>query len=199
GENNSITMQVQLLSDGRIMLFWQAPLQILNHTSLVGITPGNNAPNPRAIDFSTALPFDSGTSASLYELFGANTFDLGGRVILFTPNGQGGYVVTRRTDCRFAAFTTNGIGCPPALPVSLFASAATRPAIGTSFDMIVGEAPAGAAVGAMLYGAPVSVSLTPIGMISCTLYATTDVVQPFSVQGRYSVVSLPIPNDPGLI
>jgi hypothetical protein len=199
GHNDPLTIQLQMHADGSFQLLWQSPLTIQSHTTLVGITPGGGATNPRVIDFSSALPFNSGTSATVYELFGANTIDLGGRVITFTPNGQGGYTVTRRTDCRFGGFVGNGIGCPPSLPVTLIASVVSRPVIGANFDMIVGEAPATATAGVMGYGVAANTSLAPIGMTSCTLYSSLAMTIPFTVQGRFSVVTLAIPNEMGLV
>lgn len=199
GQSQTITAQVQLMSDGSVILAWQSPLVITSHASLVGITPGGNTPGVRALDFTAALPFDSGTSPTVYEAFGG-AVDLGGLVALFTPNAQGGYQITRRTDCRFAGFSVIGVGCPSALPVTLVASSTSRPAIGTNFDMIVGDAPASASAGVLVYGAAAGgVSLTPIGMTGCSLYATSLVLQGFAVQGRYSVVTLPIPSMPSLV
>ena len=198
-QSEALTMQLQLLSDGTFSLFWQTPFLNRSHTCLIGVTPGNNAANARALDFANALPFNSTTSSTVYEVFSANAFDLSGRVITFALNGQGGYSITRRTDCRFASFITNGIGCPPGLPVTLAGSFNSRPAIGTNFDMIVGEAPNGATLGAMLYGTATSTSLAPIGMIGCTQYSSAAVTMPFVVQGRYSIATLPIPNQAGLV
>lgn len=199
GEGLPLTAQVQLLADGSMTLSWQAPAAVASHTALVGFTPGGGATGARQVDFANGLPFDSGTSPTVYEVFPQNAFELGGGVIQAVPNGQGGFTVTRRTDCRLAVFSTFGTGCPPTLPVILFASTSTRPAIGTTFDMIVGEAPQGTVGGAMAYGTETSVGLGAIGMTACTLYSSAAVAVPFTVQGRYSVVGLPIPADQGLL
>jgi len=194
GTSDVVSGQVQLMADGSVILAWQSPLSISSHTTLVGITPGGNTPGVRTLDFSSGLPFNSGTSPTIYELFGPSQLDLQGFVVQLAPNGQGGYGITQRTDCRFASFAGVGTGCPSTLPVVLFAASGSRPTPGANFDMIVAEAPAGAAAGAMLYGAAAGgASLGFLGMTGCSLYATPLVTQPFSVQGRYSVVTLPIP------
>jgi hypothetical protein len=200
GEFQNITAQVQLLADGAVIVAWQSPLAVVSHATLVGITPGGSTPGVRALDFTTALPVNTGTSPTVYEVFGPSQVDVGGMVASFVPNGQGGYQITRRSDCSFAGFSPIGSGCPPALPVTLVASAASRPAIGTNFDMVVGDAPAGATAAAMLYGTDAGgISLTALGMPGCTLYSTGAFLQPFVVQGRYSVVTLPIPPVQALI
>lgn len=194
GQSNAITAQVQLLANGSIVLAWQAPLGVDSHTTLAGVTPGGGAPGVRVTDFTRSLPLDTGTSPTVYELFNSQTIDLGGLVVEFTPNGTGGYRIARRTDCQFAGFFELGAGCPASLPVTLFAASGSRPAIGTNFDMIVGEAPSAPGAGVMLYGgAAGGISLGGLGMPGCTLYAAGDVVVPFPIQGRYSVVTLPIP------
>ncbi len=104
--------QVQLLQSGQIIFGYD----VLNpedvghrHHGLVGITPGGGALDPGEIDFSSALPFNSGAVGTVYEFFargpnGATGFnpdpwDLGDgstimRNVIFTPNGSGGYIVT---------------------------------------------------------------------------------------------------------
>lgn len=200
GGSAALTAQVQLLADGSFIMSWQSPLAIDSHTTLTGIARGSNIGTARTLDITASLPFDSGTSATVYEAFGAGQIDLGGNVVVFTPNTQGGYTITRRNDCRFASFSRVGTGCPASLPVTLIGSVASRPVIGSNFDMIVGEAPAGAAAAAMLYGAAVGgTSLTPIGMTGCALYSSGTFAQVFAVQGRYSLVTLPIPNQSALV
>ncbi|MEZ5962537.1 MAG: hypothetical protein R3F56_01705 [Planctomycetota bacterium] len=200
GGSSPISAQAQLMADGSIILSWQFPLSIDSHTTLVGVTPGGSTGTSRSVNFNGGLPFDSGTSATVYEVFSSGSIDVGGNVVLLTPNGQGGYSITRRNDCRFASFTRIGTGCPISLPVTLFASAASRPAIGTNFDMIVGEAPTAPSAGAMIYGTQVNgTSLSPIGMTGCALYSAAAFTQPFVVQGRYSVVTLPIPATSSLV
>lgn len=118
GGGTGNTVQVQLIDDGSIVMFWDGAIAIDGHTTLVGITPGGGVPDPGQLDFSSALPFDSGSTPTIYQTFVPASFDLGGSVIAFTPNASGGYVVTHRTDCNFASFTSHGIGCP--VPPSVY-------------------------------------------------------------------------------
>lgn len=134
GQGTQFTAQLQLLADGSFAMFWDPAVRIVGHTTLIGSTQGGNAADPGALDFANALPFDSGTTATIYETFVANAFDLGGIGVTFTPNGRGGYAVARRTDCRFASFVTQGAGCPTSPSVyELFANAGFDLA-GTAFD-----------------------------------------------------------------
>ena len=191
------TFQIQLLSTGAVTMFWDGTVGVTGHTALVGITPGGGAANPGARDYSATLPFNTGTVATVFESFPANSFDLRGRVIDFTPNGQGGYAVTAHTGCQFASFQQYGLGCPAANRLAL--NSGSRPSLGTNFDMYFGEAPASAVAAiAMLGLTQVSVALDSVGMTGCTLLQTPSLVFSTALQGRYSVLTLPIPNDPSL-
>jgi len=198
GVGTPFTFQLQLLSSGAFVMFWDGLVGITGHTALIGITPGGGAANPGAINFATGLPFNSGTSGTVYQTFAANAFNLRGRVIDFTPNAQGGYNVTAHTGCRFASFQQYGLGCPAANRVAL--NSGSRPTLGSNFDMYFGEAPASSVAALLLLGTTQSsVALDSIGMTGCTLLASPDLVFPTALQGRYSVTTLPIPNDPALI
>ncbi|MCC6784741.1 MAG: hypothetical protein IT457_17980 [Planctomycetes bacterium] len=112
GQAASFTVQLQLLADGSFVVFFDPAVGIVGHTALLGVSPGGGAVDPGAIDFASALPFDSGTRPTIYESFGPGAFDLAGVGMTFTPNGNGGYTVTRRSDCDFASFVGRGVGCP---------------------------------------------------------------------------------------
>ncbi len=134
GGGTTFTVQLQLVSDGSMVMYWDFATVIDGHTMLVGITPGGGAPNPGARDFSVAMPFDSGTTPTIFESFPASTFDLAGTAISFTPNGTGGYAVARRTNCGFATFATVGNGCPTAPSVYEQFPIGTLDLSGLAFD-----------------------------------------------------------------
>jgi hypothetical protein len=97
------TFQVQLFQDGRIIFLY--PSTMLNQSSffstitLVGVSPGGNAPNPGPTNFSsltTTTHFNQGT---VYQMFPHSVsgqegvFGLAGSFIVFTPDGSGGWFV----------------------------------------------------------------------------------------------------------
>jgi hypothetical protein len=88
----SYTAQAQLFSNGTIILGYNSDSMPVNHTTLAGITAGGGAPNPGGSNLSAAN-FSSNARAT-YESFDGSTFDLNGRNVIFTPNGQGGYAVS---------------------------------------------------------------------------------------------------------
>ena len=91
--SGSNTFQIQLLSDGRIVFVYGA-MTTPFHVSLVGVSPGGSAADPGGSDFSSPVPFSSGASGTVYELFPPGAFDLAGAAIVFTPNGLGGWDVS---------------------------------------------------------------------------------------------------------
>ena len=102
-----VLYQAQLFSDGRIIFGYDTlpPLENTGHRhdAVTGVSLGSGSPNPGEIDYTTALPFDSGTSNTVYEFFargpngatGGNpdTFDLAQRNICFSPNNTRGWSV----------------------------------------------------------------------------------------------------------
>jgi len=89
----SNTFQMQLLSDGRIVLVYGS-MTTPSHYSLVGVSPGGAVSDPGGRNFSSAIPFSSGAVGTVYELFPSGTFDMAGGSIVFTPNGLGGWDVS---------------------------------------------------------------------------------------------------------
>lgn len=101
--------QAQLLAGGTIIFGYShlTPLEDAGghrHHGIVGVSPGGGASDPGEIDYTSALPFDSGTVGSVYEFFArgpngatgatSDTFDLAGLNLIFRPNGQGGWLVS---------------------------------------------------------------------------------------------------------
>ncbi len=138
GQGAAFTVQLQLLADGSMVMFWEPAVAIAAHATLVGITPGNGATDPGAVDFAGGLPFDSGTTATIYEVFAQGQCDVAGSAIVFTRNGNGGYVVTRRTDCQFASFSGFGSGCPVAPTAYEFFANGALDLSGRAFDFTPG-------------------------------------------------------------
>lgn len=114
GTSNRVTVQLQLLADGRIVFGYEGPIRTDQHVVLSGLSQGNGAaPNP--YDLSALFAggnVDTGGNATIHETFGNDAFDLTGYVLVFTPNGQGGYTVAERPDCRRASLRPFGRGCP---------------------------------------------------------------------------------------
>lgn len=196
GESSSLTFQLQLLSDGSMVMFWDSGVAIASHSTLVGMTPGRGASNPGNTDITARLPFDTGTSPTMYELFSPTRVDLGGTVIRLEPNANGGYRVSALGGCQFGSFRQVGQGCPPVRPLTLFGGTNGPPNRGTTFQMVFGEAPVGA-MGAFLIASTTDAGglpLDPFGLTGCRLYAALDLAGPVALQGRYSAVDLQIPD-----
>ena len=73
--------------------------------------------------------------------------------------------------------------------------------IGTTFDLVVTDEPAGTVFGLMLLGAtPINpaFNLALIGMPTCELHQTLDAVVIFMINGSGGSVSWPVPNNPTL-
>ena len=108
-------MELVLWASGRIDFFYDLSMTVPNTSCIVGISEGGGA-SPNALDLSTfpSLPGSTG-----YELFVANSFDLRGRTIAFTPLAAGGYSLSDPTVCQpppgpqgslTTLFTSNGGG-----------------------------------------------------------------------------------------
>lgn len=108
GRSNLVTIQIGLSSNGRIDLFVDAASMNEAHTALTGWSPGNGATNPGGTDLSS-VPFST-NSATLYELFAANLFDLGGVTLTAMPTSPSSWLVASGIGCAIAA--PNGLGCP---------------------------------------------------------------------------------------
>jgi len=89
------TFQIQLLSDGRIVFGYQTLHPLTSHDLLIGVTPGGGVTDPGEVHFLTAVPFNTGTTGSVYELFTTGeSFGLDGVALVFTPNASGGWDVS---------------------------------------------------------------------------------------------------------
>jgi hypothetical protein len=92
----SETFQVQVFNNGRIVFGYNG---ISENTTdnfdcdiHVGLTQGGVAELPVPVDFSD-LPFASGPTVLDLFLYGEDPFDLDQTNIVFTPDGQGGYLI----------------------------------------------------------------------------------------------------------
>jgi hypothetical protein len=94
----STLTQVQLLEDGTIIFAYNGSVQTSSQTTdiLVGVSPGGGVADPGSTNLSASVPFDSGTEATVYELFTGSPppFDLDDSNLVFSPNGNGGYDVS---------------------------------------------------------------------------------------------------------
>jgi hypothetical protein len=118
-------------------------------------------------------------------------------VVGFTPGG--GTMDPGSADLDRAVPFSTGTG---GTPVLFYEAAGTRPTLGTTFTMIVGNAPLGSTVGIVMFGYTSTSSGIPLGVVGmpgCRLYASSDAVLPFSVQGSFTPVSQPLPNSPALV
>ncbi len=104
------TMQLQLLASGQILMLYDSRVPALD--GLVGVSDGQG-PDPGSSDLSAGTW--SAANPTAYELFpgGANGCDLAGSLLVFTPNGQGGYQVVRGTvpDPSFGIAEPGRSGC----------------------------------------------------------------------------------------
>jgi hypothetical protein len=89
----SYAAQAQLFADGRIVFGYDSDSVPASHNVLTGITTGGGAADPGETEF-TGGPYSTGDARAVYDFAAAGTFDLNGRNVFFTPNGQGGYTVS---------------------------------------------------------------------------------------------------------
>jgi hypothetical protein len=95
GSHLNNRFQVQLLSDGRIVLGYETLHALDSHDLLIGVTPGGGVADPGGVHFLAAAPFSTGTTGTVYELFTTGeSFGLDGAVLVFTPNASGGWDVS---------------------------------------------------------------------------------------------------------
>ena len=92
-----VLVQVQLKDDGTIIFGYNgiALTDSVDDDVLVGIADGTTASG--STDFVDTATFNSGTDATIYELFvaaSAPPVDLDGGNLIFTPNGGGGFILT---------------------------------------------------------------------------------------------------------
>ncbi|MFN6144853.1 MAG: hypothetical protein ACK5AL_00670 [Planctomycetota bacterium] len=118
GGGTPVTFQLQMFADGSFVTCHE-PLAAdpsfypIGNRALSGVSQGGGAVS-NSIDISSAggTPYDSGTNPSLYETDIYVGFDLGGSVWSYVPNASGGYTLSNKAGCQFAAVSTFGIGCP---------------------------------------------------------------------------------------
>lgn len=112
----SNTIQIQLFQDGRIVFVYDG-ITALDTGTIVGITPGPQAPLEQ-INLSDTSNYEAPVGSGLYEYFtGANTFDIDRSFVLFTPRSDGGYGVRVLT-------------APPIAQSSLISSQTAVPVLG---------------------------------------------------------------------
>jgi hypothetical protein len=103
----SALAQLQLLGQGNkygklpgtIIFGYNGIVQTNSQLSsiLVGVSPGNNTPDPGSTNLNGKSSFNTGAESTVYQLFVATSpppIDLDGGNVLFEPNGLGGFVVT---------------------------------------------------------------------------------------------------------
>jgi hypothetical protein len=94
-----VLVQLQLLNDGTIIMGYNGIVltSSVNTDVLIGMSPGGGVADPSSTGLSAAIPFDSGSASTIYQLFpNANppVVDLDNSNIVFIPNGSGGFSVS---------------------------------------------------------------------------------------------------------
>lgn len=89
----SYAAQAQLFANGTIVFGYSGDSVPASHNVLTGISAGGGAADPGETEFTDG-PFSTGSSRAVYDFASAGTFDLNGRNVFFTPDGQGGYTVS---------------------------------------------------------------------------------------------------------
>jgi hypothetical protein len=95
--NQPLTVQAQLLSDGTIILGYDGyDFTGNNRNVLVGVSLGSASSDPGSSDLSSLMPFASGRTTTIYELFTgvSPAVDFDQTNVIFSPNGEGGFRVT---------------------------------------------------------------------------------------------------------
>lgn len=189
------TFQIVLHVNGQIELHHDTNCQVYSAT-LAGWSPGAGATNPGGSDLS-AVPFTS-TSATVYQLFVANTLDLGGRTTRATANGAASWMVDSPPGC--ASTSTYGLACRGFPLLSLSAQPGSRPVLNTTFNMRVQNVTATTASGVLVVGVSnPNLSLGFLGLpATCRLLASLDVLLPIPASAPTTVVPLPVPNSAAL-
>ncbi|MBI3844012.1 MAG: hypothetical protein HY292_05165 [Planctomycetes bacterium] len=106
GTNRRLATQLQMLSNGTIVFGYRC----LDGTAesrytLIGISPGGGAADPGSTDLSAAMPFSSGSEPTIYEWIAGSVdpgtiYDVAQTNIVFEPNGEGGFHVSREESGR---------------------------------------------------------------------------------------------------
>jgi hypothetical protein len=89
----SYAAQAQLFADGRIIFGYSSDSVPAAHVTLAGISAGGGVADPGATDLSGG-PYTVDGPRAIYQQFAANSFDLNGANVYFTPDARGGYTVS---------------------------------------------------------------------------------------------------------
>lgn len=194
--NGANTFQISIASSGTVEFAYDLNVRNSSYTALTGMSPGANAVNPGGSDLSAA-PFVT-SSATVYQLFGANAFDLQGMGIQFNPLSPTIWVVSPLPGC--ATTSTYGAGCPTGTPLTLNAQSGSRPALGQSFTLEVSRVRAGTLAGAVGFGfANPALNLASIGLPACTLLSSVEVSLGINPTAPVTPLTFPIPNFPSIV
>ena len=192
----SNTFQITLNASGAIEMVFDLNCALVTHVGLTGMSPGANAVDPGGSDLS-ATPFPT-TSATVYQVFPATTFDLQGNGMQFIPTGSAGWLVIALTGC--AGSSTYGSGCPAGTPLSLNAQAGSRPVIGQNFTIEASRVRAGSVSAAVNFGfLNPALNLGAIGLPACTLLSSVDVSIGVTPVAPVTTLTFGIPNFPSII
>ncbi len=193
--NGANTFQIGIASSGVVELAYDLNVRNLGYVALTGMSPGAGAANPGGSDLS-ASPFVT-NSATVYQLFPGNAFDLQGSAIQFNPLTATSWVVTPLPGC--ASTTTYGAGCPTGTPLTLNAQSGSRPALGGSFTLEVSRVRAGTLAGAVGFGfSNPALNLASIGLPACTLLSSVEVSLGITPTAPITPLTFPIPNFPSI-
>ncbi|MFT4841197.1 MAG: serine protease AprX [Planctomycetota bacterium] len=99
-----------------------------------------------------------------------------------------------------AAAAGSGVGVCTTLQPELRFDVSGRPVLGTTFDLVTTEIPAGTYFGLAILSTTQlpAVSLTFLGLPGCQLYQTIDVSVLWAQVGNSGIVQWPLPNNPAL-
>ncbi|GAB4149057.1 MAG: hypothetical protein Fur0037_17400 [Planctomycetota bacterium] len=119
--NFSVLMTIQLQLDDTGLIHWSIAASGGAPTSaLTGFSEGVAATaNP--IDFTTALPHNTGNFPTVHEWFtAASPIDILGQSHEALPNGTNGYLVVNLPQCQLAGVNLYGAGCPAPQGVAVY-------------------------------------------------------------------------------
>ena len=138
------------------------------------------------------------TSGTVHYVYGAmSTIGTTGFLVGFSSAGASSNPGSM--DISAALPTTYFAATFPVLPLTL--AGVTRPIIGTNWSLNVTNVPAGGTIGVDVFGLtdPGIPDLGFLGMPTCGLRASLDLLQPWLVAGTAHAHAFAVPNDPALI
>lgn len=190
------TFQIAIDTAGNVQFAFDANCRNTSHTALTGMSPGSNSANPGGSDLSSGT-FPT-TSATVYEIFGANAFDLQSRPLQFFTLGPSAWVVTPLVGC--ASWSQYGAGCPAGSPLTMVAQAGSRPVLGQNFTLEISNVRNGSLGGAVGFGfVNPNLNLGANGLPACTLLSTIDVSLGVAPTSPLTQLGFPIPNFSSII